>query len=772
MTSETTSIRSRVTQKYLFALALSILLIVFNSCRSSSNNTNSVSHVYVRLDGVTQSIKSLRVHWKINGNYDKRSPFTFNKNLTYFGFDLASPDNHGELAIVVDALDDVCVIMSGERIININSEEYVELTIGLKQQNTSCPVHVDIVGIGNGTVKSEPPGIDCPLICDSNFPVGSKVKLTALPSVVSSPINWSGDCIGGAGCEVIADKLRTVRIDFTPRICSVAGSGWCQEAPYPVIDTLNSGWIDSKGQVYIVGGNGTIIRSIGNVWASQRSETINDLLGVFGLSDDDIWAVGKLGIIRHWDGGAWNQSVSPTNLALYSVWGTQSDDVWAVGEATTILHWNGISWTPYNLGLPSRDLRKLWGSGSKDIWAAGDSGMLLHWDGSQWKQVASGTSRVLFDIWGSSTDNIWAMGFTSVIRYNGSNWSFVAQTDPLLKGLDHVWGISVNTVWASGSSSDLTYGIWRWDGSNWINSYKGSSSAIVRSLFGDRSGRVYGVGDSGLLLNYDGSRWSQLSSGDIGAGQLYGGWGSDPSNVWTVGGDLTNTRGYIFRNVSGRWLKEAYEAPNGLSAAWGSAADDVWAVGRGGLIIRWNGTTWSTVPSGVTADLKDVSGSSTNNVWAVGAAGTIVRWDGTKWANGGNLVDDLVSLFVYGNEVWVVGINRIHHWNGTAWSSSPATSAMRIHGLDNNTIFAVGDVVSYRWDGLQWNAIPIPAKLKSLTVVSASDIWAAGSSLWHYDGTKWIEADPAVRSMNHIFPVGPKDIFVVGYGGSIQHFQQ
>ena len=37
---------------------------------------------------------------------------------------------------------------------------------------------------------------------------------------------------------------------------------------------------------------------------------------------------------------------------------------------------------------------------------------------------------------------------------------------------------------------------------------------------------------------------------------------------------------------------------NALYAVWGSGPDDIWAVGRGGAMARWNGTAWSVVAAG------------------------------------------------------------------------------------------------------------------------------------------------------------------------------
>lgn len=69
---------------------------------------------------------------------------------------------------------------------------------------------------------------------------------------------------------------------------------------------------------------------------------------------------------------------------------------------------------------------------------------------------------------------------------------------------------------------------------------------------------------------------------------------------------------------------------------WGSAINDLWIVGDGGSIVRWNGVYLETVP--LPDDLKAalpqlpnfraVSGSDSRHVWIVGDQGTVLRWNG------------------------------------------------------------------------------------------------------------------------------------------------
>jgi hypothetical protein len=243
---------------------------------------------------------------------------------------------------------------------------------------------------------------------------------------------------------------------------------------------------------------------------------------------------------------------------------------------------------------------------------------------------------------------------------------------------------------------------------------------------------------------------------------------------------------------------------NGVSA---SAANNVWAVGgyQAGdpingpfqtLAERWNGTAWSVVSSanaGAEDTLYGVAAISPTNVWAVGdfmpqltspQTAFIEHWNGQKWS----IVSSphpgqLSSLFgvraVFANHVWAVGFyynnagnsrTLIEHWNGRKWSLVPSPSpGLTDNLLDGLTVISAGDIwaagsqssdfqntlqtLIERWDGKTWSVMPSPNPgslynaLGGMTAVSANDIWAVGgyssnnfvgqTLAEHWDGKSW-----------------------------------
>lgn len=108
--------------------------------------------------------------------------------------------------------------------------------------------------------------------------------------------------------------------------------------------------------------------------------------------------------------------------------------------------------------------------------------------------------------------------------------------------------------------------------------------------------------------------------------------------------------------------------------------NDIWAVGQltpsGGLqqtlILHWDGSSWSQVPSpsvaGRDSTLSSVARSAATDAWAVGASGPstnsqplAVHWDGVAWTQvaigtvgeGGAILGGVAARTV--NDVWAVG---------------------------------------------------------------------------------------------------------------------
>ena len=335
--------------------------------------------------------------------------------------------------------------------------------------------------------------------------------------------------------------------------------------------------------------------------------------GVAGLPSGDIWAVGDIAndlpnmriqpLIQRRDGSKWIVQLSPYitdhDSSLQAVAAVSPNDVWAVGfysdrltqtQRALLEHWNGFVWDQREspkISSFGEFLQAVAAVSTNDVWAVGaygngspynDQALIEHWDGSRWNVQPSpsiGMSNKLQAVAAVSPNDVWAVGSVSVLgnsqtlieHWDGSNWTRVpspnieasdGSSDNIIASLNGAYAISSTDVWAVGSY-------------------------IV-------PGSTYRT----LIEHWDGSNWTRVPSPSIEAYDsfLYGVSGLSSSNIWAVG--------YYASTES-----SDPESPK------------LWT-----LILHWDGTTWSVLPSAnpgtVGNTLVSISAVSSGDVWAVG----------------------------------------------------------------------------------------------------------------------------------------------------------
>jgi hypothetical protein len=313
--------------------------------------------------------------------------------------------------------------------------------------------------------------------------------------------------------------------------------------------------------------------------------------------------------------------------------------------------------------------------------------------------------------------------------------------------------LSTSDGWAVGSSQTA----WntptvplavRWNGSTWssVATPAVSGSAALNAVDGSASANVWAVGSAGtspLTELWNGSAWGVVASPP------------------PAGATAATLRGVKTLAANNAWAVGDYTATT--------------SPGRRTLILRWNGTAWSHVsspnPDGTQNMLAAVDGTA-NDLWAVGnqgtdgyggdtVAGLMLRWNGSSWSNvalpGGSgwqtgfstrKLHDLVV--VASTDVWAVGtafsfavfsfVPYFVHWNGQTWQEgtipNPGMGGFRtVTALSATKVYAFGDEggqrVIARWNGSAWSREAAPAAGTAGPLVDAAAtgtgrIWAAG----------------------------------------------
>lgn len=266
--------------------------------------------------------------------------------------------------------------------------------------------------------------------------------------------------------------------------------------------------------------------------------------GVDAYSSNDVWVVGSASglsnnrarpLIMHWDGAGWHIVLAPpagwlsaplpeplTSEALYyekvlnGVSALAPDDVWAVGfdgGKSLTMHWDGKAWNTVPSPSPHtyhNYLNAVLAISSNDVWAAGEldraadgSPLLMHWNGSTWQLEKTANTTNSNDVLGSASLYGLAPG-----------------------GNSGLWAVGLDE-----KASTRSVIIEHWDGKNWAALPGPADPAQHSALFGvvaDGSSGVWVGGFSGeafgqpnastLLLHWDGSKWSAVTTPQGGRG--------------------------------------------------------------------------------------------------------------------------------------------------------------------------------------------------------------------------------------------------------------
>ncbi len=277
-------------------------------------------------------------------------------------------------------------------------------------------------------------------------------------------------------------------------------------------------------------------------------------------------------------------------------------------------------------------------------------------------------------------------------------WQVVAEGLPA--ALLTVTGGGADDVWAAGADAGDGPLVVRWGGAAWETHDVGSPGDLWWAW---RAGpdAVWFAGAGGRIVRYTPSEGTSVVDVTDPEATLFGLWGTAEDDVWAVGGALGRPNGAEVWHFDGEaWSAVALPpdaaAQGSMYKVWGSSADDVWVCGLGGVVLRWDGSAWTSMSTGVTEPLFTVSGSGPDDVWAVGGAGNGValRWDGATWTDHApDFTETLQGVDARGEGVEVVG------WSGKVLRGDAS-------GLAEDPLGRVGDFdVHSVWvdpDGGRW----------------------------------------------------------------------
>lgn len=435
--------------------------------------------------------------------------------------------------------------------------------------------------------------------------------------------------------------------------------------------------------------------------------------------------------------------------------------------------------------------------GSGNLYIGGDfivvgdviANRIAKWDGTSWSALGAGANGTVRTLAVSGSDVYAGGDFTTVsetdglplivnriAKWNGNSWGALGS------GMNHqVLALAV-------SGSDLYAG-------GWFTSATNSGGVAIAA---------------NRVARWNGSNWSVLGVGMNGIVRTLAASGGD----LYAGGDFTTAGGSVANRIA-KWDGTTWSALglglNGFVSAVAVLGSDVYAGGNfttatnsGGVAItanriaRWNGSSWSTLGSGLSDGVAALAASgsdvfvggyfltATNTGGVAIAARYIAKWNGSSWSalGSGGTGGNPSTLVVFGSNLYVGGAfetiggvvaNRIGKWDGSTWRAlgSGVNGGVEAVAVSGSNVYVGGTFTTMssasanyvaKWDGNNWSSLGSgPGGRVKALAVSGSSLYAGGGGLMRkWDGSGWSTLGSGVNGSVEALVVSGSDLYAAG----------
>jgi hypothetical protein len=328
-----------------------------------------------------------------------------------------------------------------------------------------------------------------------------------------------------------------------------------------------------------------------------------------------------------------------------------------------------------------RDLLR--GAQLQAVYAVGNSNTHIQWNTPtelQWQNSQGNPqNRTYYSVDILNAHQGWAVGARSgnSLIFNHLNqgaWVNVSLNvgNSQRANLYGVSAVSSQEAWAVGQRRSAVMTLWRWMGgadNNWCRIETASScggkiilsqpntnqrelrAISVIDTTGDGLGNIgFAVGgpnNQGVIMQYNGTQWFNVTALPAQTGRLYGvlvmplGTASSVE-AWAVGlASNSSSRGKILRFNGAQWQLSYNASTNQdrdiraismIDTTGDGRANYGWAVGRGGRNYEYINGSWSR-GSNLSGTLNSVTVITETDAWIVGQSGRRYHWDGSSWTN-------------------------------------------------------------------------------------------------------------------------------------------
>lgn len=298
----------------------------------------------------------------------------------------------------------------------------------------------------------------------------------------------------------------------------------------------------------------------------------------------------------------------------------------------------------------------------------------------------TGNSSILYDVALIDANNIWAVGeiYTmdslgqtvpnGIAHWDGQNWNLIKlyYTSPLggefkLSNIRGILYLNPNEIWFAAGS------IFRWDGvssnAQLIFSRLNLSdpNGSVEKLWGNSNTYLYGVGNKGTIVIYNGQTWQQIASGtELALTDVYG---NEQGDLYATGVNISEVKGVLLKGNSNGFSvminsevideSQLFQKLYGiLGTVWLDEHNTIYTGGN--LLFRYKNNEWNyetSLPENFIGGnpgayyrgfISSIRGNASNDYIIAGGRNTLKHFNGVSWEQIG-LPYDPQSPIIWGS---------------------------------------------------------------------------------------------------------------------------
>jgi len=244
----------------------------------------------------------------------------------------------------------------------------------------------------------------------------------------------------------------------------------------------------------------------------------------------------------------------------------------------------------------------------------------------------------------------------SVAKWGGEKWELKKlfyNTNSIVAPIRGILVLNTNDIYLAAGS------IFHWDGVSssvqlvYSRLDLPGSSATIEKLWGESNSFLYGVGNGGSIVHYNGSTWQKIESGtNLEIQDIWGAYDEETEDyeIMCIASDKYYGGGpELFMIKNNNVLPQPIEGLSwSISSIWFKNKYKTYVVG-GGIFVKSvgsKGKEWQNITEGVTTYYThSIRGNNLNDIFISGSGGELVHFNGSTWQN----YRDNGVLSFYGN---------------------------------------------------------------------------------------------------------------------------